>query len=112
MKFPKKYKNLDELREILEYQVDDLEERIEALQIDSNSFEEELILQYIEKRSTPIVAKFAKSKGKKTARGTVYTPSDISKLIKEGNDNINPVLLRMAREIFEFNSKAVSRRYY
>lgn len=111
MKSSKKYNSIKQLIEILKEQKEEIDYRIEALKTEPTCFEEELIIKYIEKRSTPKVAEYAKKRGKRTQRGTVYQAPDISKLIKEDNDKINPVLLRIAREIFNKNFKAVSRQY-
>lgn len=102
-----KYKNLDELIEILVAQKEDINEHIEALQSRPTSFEEKLLLKYIENCSTPDVANFAKSKGKRTSKGALYQPADISVLIQDDSKNINPILLRMAREIFRANKRSV-----
>jgi len=107
----RKYQTIGELIAILETDRDELEERITALRQPCSSFEEELIIKYIKTRSTVKVAEYAKSKGIKSPKGTVFAGSDVSEIIKSGGDSINPVLLRMAKEIFDKNTKAVIRAY-
>jgi len=85
--------------------------RIEVLTSDIPAFEDEIILKYIETRSTIKATEYVKSKGVRSEIGTVNSSSDVSSLIKEGSDKINVVLLRMATEIFDGNKKSVNRRY-
>lgn len=107
----KKWKDIPELISFLEETKHDLDDRIVALKSEPSSFEDEIILKYIETRSTVKAAEYVKAKGVRTTKGTVYAASDVSSLIKEGNANINNTLLRIAREIFDKNLKAVERAY-
>ncbi|WP_277057236.1 hypothetical protein [Trichlorobacter lovleyi] len=107
----KKYDNLDELIEILKVSKADIEEKIQALQTSPRSFEEELILRYIETRSTVKAAEFAKSKNIRSPKGTVFSGSNVSNIIRDGSKSINPILLKIAREIFGANTRAVVRAY-
>ncbi len=106
-----KWKSIQELIISLEEEKIEIENRLAALRAEPASFSEEIILKYIETRSTVKAAEFVKSKGIKSSRGTVYAASDVSSLIKEGDNNINAVLLCIAREIFNKNLKAVERAY-
>jgi len=97
----RKYQTIGELIALLETDKDELEERIAALKQPCTSFEEELIIKYIETRSTVKAAEYVKSKGIKSPKGTVFASGDVSKIIKNGDVSINPVLLRIAKEIFD-----------
>ncbi len=107
----KKYATLDELIDILQLYKADIEEKIQALQTLPTSFEENLLFKYIESRSTVKAAEFAKSKGVRSPKGTVFSAGDVSNIIKDGGNSINPVLLKIAREIFSANTRAVERAY-
>lgn len=107
----RKYKTIAELIALLEANKEELVARITALQAPTSTFEEELLLRYIETRSTIKAAEFAKLKGIKSTKGTLFAGGDVSALVKNGSNSVNPVLLRMAREIFEKNSEIVIRAY-
>lgn len=107
----RKYQTIDELIVLLEMERDELEKRIFALKQPCSIFEEELIVNYIETRSTVKAAEFAKSKGIKSPKGTVFSSGDVSEIIKSAGNSINPTLLRIAKEIFDKNTKAVIRAY-
>jgi hypothetical protein len=79
-----KHNSIAELVGILETQKNELSERIVALKKLSSSFDEELIFKYIETRSTVKAAEYAKAKGVKSPKGTVFSAGDVSALIKEG----------------------------
>ncbi len=107
----KKYSSISELLALLKQHHADIEERIQALQASPVSFEEELLLKYIETRSTVKAAEFARSKGVRSPKGTVFSPGDVSSVIQSADKTINPALLRMAKEIFCTNTRAVERIY-
>ncbi len=106
-----KYQIIKDLIQSLEDERDEINKRIEALKEPRSTFEEELILKYIETRSTVKAAEYARSIGIKTNRGTVFSPSDVSEIIKNDNKSITPALLRIAKDIFNKNTKAVVRAY-
>lgn len=107
----KRWNSIEELVNTLEEERRELDVRIEALKTNPISSEDEILLKYIETRSTVKVAEFIRSKGIRSTKGTVYAGSDVSSLIKEGGEETNSVLLRIAREIFEKNTKSVIRAY-
>lgn len=92
----KKHNSIQELIVLLEEEKTEIEERIIALKTLPVSFEDEIILKYIETRSTVKAAEFVKAKGIRSPKGTVYAGGDVSTLIKEGSNNINRVLLQIA----------------
>jgi hypothetical protein len=105
----KKYKTIKELIKILSSEVKLLQSDITVLKVKPSNLNEEIIVKYIETRSTAKTAEFVKSKGIKTDRGTAIAGGDISKLIKEGAKDISPKLLSLAQDIF--NKKSVGKRY-
>lgn len=107
----RKYQTIEELLLLLEMDRKELDERISALKKPSSTFEEELIIKYIETRSTVKAAEYAKAKGIKSPKGTVFAGGDVSEIIKNGSNSVNPVLLRIAKEIYDKNTKAVIRAY-
>ena len=89
----------------------EVEARLEALEIEPTNFEEEIICRYVACRSTVKVAEFAKAKGIRSPKGTVFAGGDVSAIIKSGKNCSNQKLLQMAREIFDKNTEAVIRAY-
>lgn len=85
---------------------------IAALQKEPASLNEEVFQKYIEFESTPKVAKFIRDKGIRTKRNTSFQPGDISDIIRNEYHDIDPVLVKMAHEIFNRNTKAVARQYW
>lgn len=107
----KKWKSIQELISILESIKVEIEARLIALRTPPQSFNDEVLLKYIETRSTPATANYVKSKGIKSSSGRVFAPNDVSALIKDGGNDVNDALLRIAREIFDKNIKTVDRHY-
>ncbi|MFH1011689.1 MAG: recombinase family protein, partial [bacterium] len=83
-----------------------------ALQKAPTSLNEEIFQKYIEIESAPKVAKIIRDKGIRTKRNTSFQPGDISDIIKNGDSGVDPVLVKMAHEIFNKNTKAVARQYW
>jgi len=107
----KKYKTIKELIKILSSEMKLLQSDITVLKAKPSNFNEEIIVKYIETRSTAKTAEFVKSKGIKTDRGTAIEGGDISKLINNGAGDISPKLLSIAQKIFNQNKKIVGKRY-
>lgn len=107
----KTWQSIQDLISLLEAEKEELEMRLVALKEVPKSFNDEVILKYIETKSTVKAAEYVNAKGTRSPRGTVYAASDVSALIKEGGEEINSVLLRIAQEIFNRNSRAVERAY-
>lgn len=83
-----------------------------ALQKEPTSLTEEIFQKYIEFESTSKVAKIMRDKGIRTERNTSFQPGDISDIIRNEYHDIDAVLVKMAHEIFNRNTKAVARRYW
>jgi len=107
----KKWRDIKHLIELLQSERDEIDVRLEALRKTPECLEDEILLKYIETRSTVKAAEYVKSKGIRSARGTVYSAAGLSALIREGSSGVDQILLRIAREIFEKNTKAVVRAY-
>jgi hypothetical protein len=107
----KKWTSIEELIEILASEREELSLRLDALSKPPTSFGDEVLLKYIETRSTVKASEHFKSKGVRSLKGTVYSPADVSTLVTEGGEGANEVLLRIARDIFKKNTKGVVRAY-
>jgi hypothetical protein len=100
-------KQIEKLNERLAFMIS----LIAALQKKPTSLNEEIFQKYIEFESTPKVAKIIRDRGIRTKRNTSFQPGDISDIIRNEYPDIDPVLAKMAHEIFNRNTKAVARQY-
>lgn len=107
----KKWNSIQEFISILESIKVEIEARLIALRTPPQSFNDEVLLKYIETRSTHLTAEYVKSKGVKSSSGRVFASNDVSALIKDGASDVNDVLLRIARDIFNKNTKSVDRSF-
>ena len=116
-----KYSDINELINLLEIQKDKVIEdanqesleciaRVNALRKGAETFEDEVILKYIELRNITGTANHFKSLGVKSKSGNVYSPTDVSSLIKEATCGVNEVLLRIAGDILNGNKNAAKKR--
>lgn len=76
----------------------------------AETFEGEVILKYIESKNITDTSNYFKSLGVKAKSGRVFSFSEVSTLIKEGNAQVNEVLLRIATDIFNDNKDAAKKR--
>jgi len=107
----KKLNSIQEFISLLESKKYELEAWLLALRTPPQCFNDEILLKYIETRSTPATAAYVKAKGIKSSSGKVFASGDVSALIKEGSVDANDVLLSIARDIFDKNKKIVDRKY-
>lgn len=107
----KKWKSIQELIALLEAERREIDVRLEALRRSPGSFNDEVLLKYIETRSTVKSAEYFKAKSIRSAKGTVYSSGDVSALIQGGGEDVDETLLRISRDIFNRNSNAVARAY-
>ena len=116
-----KYKNINELISLLEIKKDkvieeakqerlECIERIEALNKGADTFEDSVILKYIEFKNITDTSNHFKALGVKAKSGRVFSTIEVSNLIKEDNTQVNRVLLRIATEIFDGNKAAAKKR--
>ena len=106
----KSYSSIDELIATLSSEISALTEEISTLQKEPQSFNEEIIFKYIDTCSTGKTKDFVRSLGVKSERGSFYSSGDVSKLIKEGADDVSTELLAIARKVVKMkNSKGKHR---
>ena len=101
----KPYTDIAELIEILESEIVSLTEQISTLKQEPQSFNEQVILKYIDTASTGKTKDFVRSLGVKSERGSLFSSGDVSKLIKEGAVDISPDLLAIARKVTSMKNK-------
>ena len=101
----KPYSNIAELIETLESEIKSLTEQVTTLNKEPDSFNEQIIFKYIETSSTGKTKDFVRSFGVKSERGSFFSSGDVSKLIKEGAEDISPELLAIARKVASMKNK-------
>jgi hypothetical protein len=101
----KPYTDIAELIEMLESEIVSLTEQISTLKQEPQSFNEQVILKYIDTASTGKTKDFVRSLGVKSERGSLFSSGDVSKLIKEGAADISPDLLAIARKVTSMKNK-------
>ncbi len=101
----KPYLNIADLIETLASEIKSLTEQIATLKKEPESFNEQIILKYIDTSSTGKTKDFVRSLGIKSERGTLFSSGDVSKLIKTGADDISPELLAIARQVASIKNK-------
>jgi len=101
----KPYSNIAELIEMLESEIKSLTEQITTLQKEPQSFNEQVVLKYIDTGSTGKTKDFVRSLGVKSERGSLFSSGDVSKLIKGGSDDISSELLAIARKVASMKNK-------
>ena len=74
------------------------------------SFNEQVIFKYIDTSSTGKTKDFVRSLGVKSERGSFFSSGDVSKLIKDGAEDISPELLAIARKVANMKNKNGKRR--
>ncbi len=105
----KAYSSIEERIQILEEQVVILNEEIKVLKTPPASDNEKIILKYIETGSTGKTKDFVRKLGIKSARG-LFSSGDVSRLLKEGADDISPALLAIAVKLSSgYNKNGPSR---
>lgn len=101
----KAYTNVAELLEMLEVEIVSLTDTIDTLKQTPQSVNEQIIFTYIDTRSTGKTKDFVRSLDVKSERGTLFSSGDVSKLIKDGADDISPKLLAIARKVVNIKNK-------
>lgn len=102
--FMKAYSSIEERIQILEDQVAVLNAEIEVLKTPPTSHNERIILKYIETGSTGKTKDFVRKLGIKSARG-LFSSGDVTRLIKDGAEDISPALLKIARQLASGHNK-------
>ncbi len=101
----KPYENIAELIEMLELEIQSISDEITTLKKEPQSFNEQVILKYIDTGSTGKTKDFVRALGVISERGSLFSSGDVSKLIKDGADDISPELLAIARKVVNFKNK-------
>jgi hypothetical protein len=101
----KPYSNTAELIETLESQIKSLSDEIIVLKQEPQSFNEQVIFKYIDTGSTGKTKDFVRSLGVKSERGSLFSSGDVSKLIKDGADDVSTELLALARKVVSMKKK-------
>lgn len=101
----KTYLNIADLIETLESEIKSLTAQIITLKREPENFNEKVILKYIDTGSTGKTKDFVRSLGIKSDRGTLFSSGDVTKLIKNGADDISSELLAIAREVASLKNK-------
>ncbi len=101
----KSYTNIAELIELLEADIKALTDEITTLKQEPQSFNEQVVFKYIDTGSTGKTKDFVRSLGVKSERGSLFSSGDVSKLIKNGADDISPELLVIARKVMNMKKQ-------
>jgi hypothetical protein len=104
------YTNIAELIESLEAEKQALTDEIFTLQQEPQSFNEQIIFKYIDTGSTGKTKDFVRALGVKAERGSFFSSGDVTKLIKDGAEDISPELLAIARKVMNMKKKSGSKR--
>jgi len=106
----KPYSNLAELIEILEAEIQEVSNDVAMLKQEPHSLNEQIIYKYIDTGSTGKTKDFVRALGVKSERGAFFSSGDVSKLIKNGADDIAPELLAIARKVVKIKKTGGSNR--
>ena len=106
----KPYTNIAELIENLEAEIKSLSADVVMLQEEPQSLNEQIIFKYIDTGSTGKTKDFVRSLGIKSERGSFYSSGDVTKLIKDGADDIAPELLAIARKVVQMKKTGGAKR--
>jgi len=101
----KPYSSIAELIETFESEIESLTDKVAILKQEPQSFNEQVIFKYIDTASTGKTKDFVRSLGVKSERGSFFSSGDVSKLIKDGADDISPELLAIARKVVGMKNK-------
>jgi len=101
----KPYSTITELIETLESEINSLAEQIATLKTEPQSFNEQVVFKYIDTCSTGKTKDYVRTLGVKSERGSLFSSGDVSKLIKNGADDISPELLAIARKVASMKNK-------
>ncbi|WNC73695.1 hypothetical protein RGQ13_06800 [Thalassotalea psychrophila] len=106
----KSYTNIAELIEQLEANIKALAEEVVILKQEPQSINEQIIFKYIDTGSTGKTKDFVRSLDVKSERGSLFSSGDVSKLIRDGADDISPELLAIARKVIRMKKQSGSKR--
>jgi uncharacterized protein (UPF0335 family) len=101
----KPYASIVELIETLELEIQSITDTVNTLKQEPKSFNEQIIFKYIDTSSTGKTKDFVRSLDVKSERGSLFSSGDVSKLIKDGAEDISPDLLVIARKVVNIKKK-------
>jgi hypothetical protein len=101
----KPYTDIAGLIESLEIEISSLTHTINTLKQAPKSINEQIIFKYIDTCSTGKTKDFVRSLDVLSERGTLFSSGDVSKLIKDGADDISPDLLAIAKKVVNIRKK-------
>ena len=102
--------NIAELINTLEAEIVYLTEQVATLKKEPQNFNEQVIFKYIDTGSTGKTKDYVRTLGVKSERGSLFSSGDVSKLIKDGADDISPDLLEIARVLTRTKNKYGKRK--
>ena len=105
-----KFSNIAELIEVYEAEINTLNVNIATLKKKPQSFNERVLFNYIDTGSTGKTKEHFRALDIKSERGTYFSSGDVSKLLKDGADDISPELLAIARKVNILKKKSGSKR--
>ncbi len=103
--FMKSYSSIEQRIDILKSRIEAYQEEIKVLQAEPKSNNERIIFKFIETGSTGKTKDFVRELGIKSPRDSLYSSGDVTKLIKDGADDISPELLSIARALASARNK-------
>lgn len=103
--FMKSYSSIEQRIDILQSRIEAYQEEIKVLQAEPKSNNERIIFKFIETGSTGKTKDFVRELGIKSPRDSLYSSGDVTKLIKDGADDISPELLSIARVLASARNK-------
>lgn len=101
----KSYSSIEQRIDILQSRIEAYQEEIKVLQAEPKSNNERIIFKFIETGSTGKTKDFVRELGIKSPRDSLYSSGDVTKLIKDGADDISPALLEIARALASARNK-------
>jgi len=106
----KAYTNIAQLIEFIEADIQSLTDEIATLKQAPQNLNEQILFKYIDTGSTGKVKDYVRSLGVLSERGSLFSSGDVSKLIKEGADDISPALLAFARKVMKLKKQPGGKR--
>lgn len=105
-KYPmKSYNTIEQRIDILQSRIEACKEEIAVLKAEPKSNNERIIFKFIETGSTGKTKDFVRELGIKSPRDSLYSSGDVTKLVKDGADDITPALLEIARALASARNK-------
>ncbi|GAB0112047.1 hypothetical protein [Pseudoalteromonas distincta] len=101
----KSYNSIQERIEILEDKLTAIHDEIETLKTPAKNNNERIIFKFIETGSTGKTKDFVRGLGIKSPRDGLFSSGDVTKLIKDGAEDISPALLAIARQLASARNK-------